>query len=165
MPLLDKLRPALTGARSVLFPGPVPEGMERPRITFHCLNSHAIEDAYLANVAHFRKCKTKVGPTDPIFIQRERAEQLWRAARDADGQPIAEDTDKLEEILAPELRAILWSEWAAVQAEYSAAPHTEAELRELVDALKKNFPVERFEGWPSTWLQQLLRISVGQSSS
>jgi len=162
--LLERLRPALQGARSIQWPGPVPEGMERPTITLHCLNAPSCEDAYLGAIAHFRARKATVRQGDPIFNLRERSEVLWRAARDAEGQPLAASVDQLEQELAPEMRNVLWLEWAAVQAEFSTGPHSEAELRELVEGLKGNFPVERLEGWPSSWLLQLLRISVAPSS-
>ena len=162
--LLERLRPALQGARTIQWPGPLPNGMERPTITLHCLNAPACEDAYLAVIAHFRKLKAAVRQGDPLFNLRERSEVLWRAARDAEGQPLASSADDLEEALAPEMRNVLWLEWAAVQAEYSSGPHSEADLRELVEGLKANFPVERLEGWPSSWLLQLLRISVAPSS-
>lgn len=164
--LLEKLRPALQGARTVEWPGPVPEGMKRPRITLHALNGLACEDAHLAALAHFKRPRggAAASPADPIFIVREQAEQLWRAARDEEGQPIAKDTNELQELLTPQMRDQLWAEWLGVQNEFAVGPHSELEVRDLVEGLKKKFPEDLLRGWPSSWLLRLLRSSVDQLS-
>lgn len=163
--LLERLRPALATERTIDWPGPVPEGMERPRILLRVLNVHALEDAYLAAQLHFRAKKVRIAADDPIFTLRERDEQVWRAVRDASGAPLAETTDQMLDVVPRTLSDLLFQEWVSLQAECSAGPLGDAQLVEVVEGLKKNFPGEMLAGWPSTWLLRLLRILVDQSST
>lgn len=163
--LLERLSPALVSERTIEWPGPVPAGMDRPQLRVRVLSGPECEAAYLAAKAHFRRQKVQLAVTDPAFIVRERAEKVWRAFSDTADAPLARDTDQLEELLAPELRDVLFMEWLSHQNDHVAAPRTAAELDALVEGLKKNIPEEVLLGWPTSLLVRLLRITASQLSS
>jgi len=120
------------------------------------LGQDECEAAYLATVDHFKAKKRTVVATDLAFAARERAELVWRAYSDGDGQPIADATDDLVKqpvALIDELHTT----WIQFQNDVCAVPHTAKEMDALVDLLKKNMAADRLAALPSSWLIALIR--------
>lgn len=113
---------------------------------------------------------SSVRSTDEVWQSRERAELVFRAFRelDDDGQPSDKNiAASVEEIvkLPPQMRDLLYAEWASMQSEVAPPKYGQGDLDELVEHLKKKPPSEVLGGWPSTLLIALIATLVARLKS
>lgn len=151
---LKRISPARPRSKPIDWPFPV-EG-ETPRVTMLVLGQALIEQAYFATMDHFKARKPAVGVNDIAFAARERAEVVFRAFRDADGQPLDKDVDDLVEELGKDAITELYNTWSQFQADSTAAPATAAEMDALVEYLKKSGDAARLSVLSSSTLIALI---------
>jgi hypothetical protein len=158
---LQRVQPSRQRWKMVDWPFPVADDEARPQLKVRVLGQNEAEAAHLATVDYFAKAKKAVRFTDPAFNMRERAELVWRAYADADGDPIAADVN---ELVGQPLALIdeLHTAWVQFQNDVCAVPHTAKEMDALVDLLKKNMDADRLSALPSSWLIGLVRTLASQ---
>ena len=145
--LLARLDPLRSRFRNVVWRWDPSDPDNFTLLRFFVLNGQQSEEAHLATVAHFTHAKPKVGVDSDVFLARERLELVLRAARvapdndaatAAECEPIADSADELAELLTLSQVSDLYTTWRALQSEISVLPASQAEMDELVEALKKN---------------------------
>ncbi len=130
--------------RSKLIPWPANPSVN---VQVNVLGAADLEAAHLETIEHFRsraggdddeKASPPPTPIDWVFIARERVAIVYRAFTDPDtGEKLAANVDELAK-QPGEVLARLHLEWSSFQQDVAAQPLDELELRDLIEALKKN---------------------------
>jgi hypothetical protein len=153
---LARVTPSAPKSRVIEWP--LPTAAEAPpKVRVRRLNQVQLEEAHFATHDHFKAVKRKVAVTDPAFVMRERLELVWRAYRDpeTDG-PISTASDDLADEFTEAQRDALYAEWSFFQSQVTARPLEREEMRDLVEAVKKNSLPGRLLELPSTALIELI---------
>lgn len=159
--LLKQISPSRPRTRTIDWPFRQ-EGAETARITMRVLGADELEAAHLETVEYFRRQRKKatdpvVKVTDQPFALRERAALVVRAysvAGTTPPEPIADSTEELQ-AEHPDLRDLLFSEWASFQNDFMPPKYTSADIDALIEELKKNILPEALTACSSSMLLTL----------
>ncbi len=167
---LSRFSPSRERSKAIDWPFPADGDEPPPRVVLHILGAHEMEAANIAAGDHIASLKVKGAParsaeqTAEAFRTRERIEQIWRAVRDLEGQPLEDSAAELAK-QPPELLGGLFGEWDAFQTAATLRPLTGKQMDLFIEEVKKKPDSELLNGLPSTWLLQLLRGLASRSET
>jgi hypothetical protein len=175
--LLARITPAAPRHRCIDWPFAI-EGDEAPRVAVRVLSGDELDRIDIRVAAHFRPEPRKKGEPAPFVVSpltdayenRKRAEVVFASFSEPNdkGEPTQTPiAASVEDIAAqpPQVRDLLYVEWAAVQSEVAPPKFNAKDLEELIEYLKKKSPSEVLGGFPSSLLIALITTLVGQLAS